>query len=237
MDFNIFKIVQDAVSDDEGFSFTKALPIIISALSLVIASLSSWNNLFRPARISMQIPNRISVWIDPFNTAPNVLSYALGFVAIFLNKGANMGVVDDLLISIKNLSDNNKFYYRPYIEFEKKNNSQVQGGFPANSAFRNFHVKGRESQLKEILFRQIDGDPMPINAGKFEITVYLKRTTDKTFLKELTFNFELTKDDIDALKNKSVTPVPQGGFVVNVIERNKPILEHEDLVTDFINKN
>ncbi|MFX4512827.1 hypothetical protein ABTA89_19625, partial [Acinetobacter baumannii] len=85
--------------------------------------------------------------------------------------------------------------------------SSKEIGIPESKEFNSFQIKGKESIVKTISFRQIDSEnPIILTENKYPFSFYIKTNKDSEFKKATECNVEFDKYDIIEINKRTITP-------------------------------
>src|SRR5262245_30816515 len=93
---------------------THWLPLVLSVLALALSGYTLWVDKFDPFTLSVTPTNRAELWVNPQRPGQQL---SLVLKMAFTNKGARVGVVQDLGVALVNLKNpSNKILLSPVYE-------------------------------------------------------------------------------------------------------------------------
>lgn len=202
---------------------------------MIVAVIGIWINLLNPAKIKIVNPNRISISTDPFTDNPG--TYVLTISLAFTNEGAKIGVINDLVLLFE--GNNQKRLFITYLEFPNKTTSlsTKEIGIPESKEFNSFQVKGKESVVKTIAFRQVDVlSPLILSEEINTVSVYMKTRNSSNFKLQTTVRLKLDKSDLSQITQKKIVQQPDGRNLILISERGIPVYENQEMIKNFGNQ-
>ena len=170
-----------------------SLPIIISLIALLYST-----------GVITKFKLRINIdgYLIPHTSLPNDRSDSFPIILpiVFTNTGNHSGVIEDVILEVKNETLDEIQIYSPVSEINLQKLINEKRVLHAENIispnFYPFNLNGKESCIKSFLFTQdrgIKGFPAaPTNPGKYKITVLVK-VNGKDYDKKFEFSFDFSE--------------------------------------------
>jgi hypothetical protein len=176
-------------------------PKIISTILILVPIIISLIALLHSTGIITKFKLKVNIdgYLLPHSSIPDDRgsSFPIILPIIFINTGNHSGIVEDIILEIKNENTNEIHIYSPVSEVNMQKLISERHVLHAENIvspnFYPFNLNGNESCIKSILFTQdngINGFPdKPTNVGKYIINVLVK-VNGEDYKKEFEFTFD-----------------------------------------------
>jgi hypothetical protein len=177
------------------------LPILISLFALLYSS-----GIITKFKLKINIDG----YLLPHSSLQKetIVSFPIVIPILFTNTGNNSGVVEDVILEVKNISTNKTQIYSPIseIDLQKYINGKhvIHGENIISPNFHPFNLRGNESHIKSFLFMQengIKGFPgYPTKKGNYLIKVFVK-ANGKNYQNKFEFTLNLNEKTLNEYNN------------------------------------
>ncbi len=229
------KNVHTSIANKDARSGTSSsLPLIISAISLILTSAGAWYTYFKPAKIIVSMPVRISVAGDPFDNSTGM--YVITIDHVFQNTGAKAGIVEELALIMHNKVNDQKMGLRTFLELPTREVTFLNdpNRLFSGATYKSHMVKPKENTAVSIVYRQIDlNRRITLLPGLYEFQIWFKEVGKKDFKKAGDVSIELTGHDVATINSITKTPQLDGRTLVNIKEQTLATKETDNLFNNF----
>jgi hypothetical protein len=214
---------------DEGESFFRWLPVLISIFSLILSAYTLWTTKLSPFHLAVMHSGRVDLTSNPLR-ANRQLGISLQLA--FFNDGATQGYVGDAALVLRKADSPGKpiLLRGVYEILEDTLNLGKESPPPKMLAFTSFPVKPGETIMKKLVYVPDDSE----SELRFERAVYLliPYTIEIAMMKQWqdwpAIKFEVTEGDLEALAKTTVGPSEEGKQFVNWITQSKLTVQQEE---------
>ncbi|MBI5294789.1 MAG: hypothetical protein HY869_04890 [Chloroflexi bacterium] len=207
------------------------IPIVFSAISLLLSLFTLWVNRYSKFKLEVVSTSRINLTKNPHSLGAKHPAIVLQL--LFTNKGAQLGYVNDIAISLKNRdSKNQSIVFRSlYEQIEDTLNFTDQLPPPKLTAFLSFPIKSGETVAKKIWFVPAQFEEVvKFEEKKYIITPYTSDTTSKGWNIWEEIQVDINKEDLQEINKTTATPTAGGGQFVKLMVHSKPTVKAEEML-------
>ncbi len=215
------------------------ISIILSLASFIISVYVLWITQLAKFRLDVASTARVELTSNP--QSPGAKQAGIKMQLLFTNKGANLGYVHDVAITICKSSSKSKeiILLRSLFEsLDETLNLTNQLPPPKLVAFSSFPVRPSETIIKNIVFVPVDPQiDFKFETGKYSLTPYTKGLKRKEkWRKWDTLEVDVTSEDISVLGQTLVTPQAGGGQFVKWLLHSKPTDYAENALKELLSQ-
>lgn len=190
------------------------------------------------AKFKLDVASTARVNLTSNPQSPGAQQAGIKMQLLFTNRGANLGYVHDVAITIWKKGSKTKevILLRSLFEsLDETLNLTNQLPPPKLVAFNSFAIPPSETIIKNIVF--VPADPQIVfrfEEGIYSLTPYTKGLKSKEkWRKWDTFDVEINSEDIHILSQTFVTPTAGGGQFVNWLVHSKPTNYAEEALKEL----
>lgn len=180
-----------------GSTLLLLIPIIISLIALLYST---------GVITKFKLKVNIDGYLLPHSSLPNDqgASFPIILPIVFINTGNHSGIIEDVILEIKNQNTNEIHIYSPVSEIDLQKFITERRVLHAENIvspnFYPFNLNGNESCIKSILFTQDNGikgfSGLPTKVGKYVISVLVK-VNGNDYKNEFEFTFDFNEQTLN----------------------------------------
>ena len=198
------------------------ISIIISIIALLVSGIVAWKNYLSPFNVKIFCGNpRLEPMPLKLENGETIMRFSPILPLYFVNTGAKDGIINDIILEVN--SEKNKFLFQPffYTEYNIKKESPYGKKLtenPFNEPFYPLHLEGNSKTYRPIAFAPLVYERFPLGTnhlmeGNYNFQVKIFNTSKQFYEIKLTFNTNLSKEQIDSLS--------RGDHLIPFLEKTK----------------
>jgi len=190
-------------SSVEGEATTAMISIIISIVALIVSGIVAWKNYLSPLRLSVYSGSpRLEPCPLKLIGGGEVIRFAVVLPLYFVNRGAQDGIIRDIILIVNSGQSAWLFYPGFYCKYSVSTEATLGKRLtedPSNEPFYPIHLQGKETLYKPIVFFPVGdnkkfplGDA-PLLPGKYTFQVKTLDAKKKDYELKCTFHVTLNE--------------------------------------------
>jgi len=203
----------------------------IAVTALAISAWLLYKDYIQPFQLDVRPAGRITISKNPFSEGLSQDSIQLDL--IFTNQGARRGIIEDVAVVI-NANGKQSIFRSLAEQTDRSLNLQKDLVPPKLESFIGFQLAKSESLIHRIFFVPHSASAIvQLSIGTYDADVWVKSTESKKWIKKDFMNFTIDAEDIESLGKSKMTPLPEGGYFIKMITRDKVLSQGEERLKEL----